>query len=428
MKDKENVRREHLFVPMNERILILSLGLLLTSLAHGVTENGLGEDCRTASQSKDASSQSQEALNCAQMNPESGEKATDAKTTATGVTDDSAGRADSSTVTPQQSTELFISDIETPESAEGEKRPVSDRDLFSLGASSQHNSDDFDAVTYSLSYRNRRREWFWPWQEATSHGIDWGLDVDRSLGDLDHTDFRSVHVQGTLGTYLTSGVYLQAQVGQHDLQTDVGDRTTDSNRVTAMLGLGRDFSFQLETARDFIYPEGAVPGGITEQLTARDSSASLRWRPHQRLRILAQGVYRQYDDDDENISQQANLNILYGISPSWPWVWAGVGAQGLRYDKQVSAYWSPEEFTAYGLRFDSSFPLGERLSGTAAANLDKLDEDGSRGTGYFLQAGLQYRLYGELYARLSLTQSKSIQRTSTWSSNAGFFWLSGPLF
>jgi hypothetical protein len=342
------------------------------------------------------------------------------------ATDGSAGRADSSAVAPQESTELFISDIETAESVEGEERPESNRDLFNLGLSTQHTTDDFFIRTYSLSYRNHRREWFWPWQEATTHSLDWGLDMDRSRGEIGPTEFQSLHLQGTLGSYLTPGTYLQAQFGRHTLETDVGDRTINSNSVTAMFGLGRDFSAQLETSRDFLYPEGAVPAGITVQLTARDYTASFRWRPHKRLRILGKGGYTDYDDN--NSSQQGELTALYGISPDWPWVWAGVGVQRLNYDQQVSNYWSPNEFTAYGLRFDSSFPWGERLTGIVAANLDKLDEDGSKGTGYYLQAGLQYRLDGQLYARLDLTQSKSIQRASTWSSDNVFFSLSGPLF
>ena len=449
MNNKGSLRKERLFVPRKEQILIMSLGLLVSSLAHSLSVDGLGKDCRTLSGGESASPPQQKALDCTPANqvPDgriitaqaTDNKTTDANTTearetdaepaVTQASDSTAGRDDSSAVAPQQSTELFISDIETAESAEGEKMPVSDRDLFILGVSSLSTTDDFDARTYSLSYRNHRRELFWPWQEATTHTLDWGLDVDRSEGEVTPTEFESIHVQGSLGAYLTPGTYVLAQVGHHKLQTDLGDRTITSRHLTAIFGVGHDFGVQLETGRDFIYPDGAVPGGITEQLTALEHSASFRWRPHQRLRILGQGRYRDYDkENDENTSRQTDLNILYGISPEWPWVWAGVGAQRLTYDRQVPSYWSPEEFTAYGLRFDSSFPLGERLSGSAAANLDKLDEDGSTGTGYFLQAGLQYRLYGDLYARLDVTESKSIQRTSTWSADSVFFRLSGPLF
>lgn len=506
MNDKGSGYWERLFVSMNKRVLIIPFGLLVTSLAHGLTEDGMGEDCPISPGSESSSSRSGEALTCTPLTPESDGKAegkdqlsqnlqsvdpaetqdVDSKTpderaaeaesqdaqaveaespdaqaveaegsdaqatqadapnaeaadtqeadkqsidepdTVTQATDGSGGRVDGSAVAPQQSIELFKSDIETPESARGEESPVSDRDLFSMGLSTLHTTDDFDARTYSLSYRNNRREWFWPWQEATRHGLDWGLDMDRSRGELGPTEFQSSHVQGTLGAYLTPGIYLQGQVGEHTLETDVGDRTIKSNSVTAMFGLDRDFSAQLATRRDFLYPEGLVPAGITVQLTARDYTASFRWRPNQRLRIQGNGTYRKFDD--ENDSQTGELSALYGISPSWPWVWAGVGVQQMGYDRQVSNYWSPDDFTAYGLRFDSSFPLNERLSGSVAANLDRLDEDGSKGTGYFLQAGLQYQMDGQLYARLDLNESKSLQRASTWTSDSVIFWLNGPLF
>lgn len=332
------------------------------------------------------------------------------------------------TVAPAGGTELFNIDIETAESAAEEVPPAAERDLFSLGVAANENSDDYDASTYSLSYRNRRRPWFWPWQEATARGLDWGLDVERTEGDAGSTAFESLHVQGTLGAYLTAGTYLQARVGRHALETEQGDRTITSRRITAMFGVNRSASLQLETARDFIYRGGSVTGGINQQLTAREHSVSLRWRPHLRLRLQAQGRYREHDPDAENVGRQGEISAMYGISPGWPWVWAGVGAEQLRYDEQVPAYWSPERYTAYGLRFESSFPVVARLSGSAAANLNRQEENGASGTGYYLQAGLQYRLYGQLYARLDVSRSKSLQQSSDWSSETVVFSLSGPLF
>ncbi len=424
MNDKSNLRRKRMFIPTNERFLTMSLALLLAGQAHGLT----GEGSDDIAEHRDLMFQEPLATDIHTIRhsltivaQETNGEAADAKA------NDAPEQLDGSTIPPQESYELFNSDI--AESAAEEEGSASERDLFVLGFSSLSTTDDFDARTASLSYRNHRREWFWPWQEATIDTLDWGLDVEYTNGEISPIEFESYHVQGTLGAYLTQGTYFEAQVGRHNLQTDLGDRTVTSRHLTARFGVKSDFSARLETSRDFIYPDGAVPGGITEKLTALEHSASFRWRAHNRLRILGQGRYRDYDKfNDENVSKQTEINILYGLYPSWPWVWAGVGAQRLTYDRQVPAYWSPEEFIAYGLRFDSSFPLGKRLSGSAAANLDKLDEDGSEGTGYYLQAGLQYRLYGELYARLDVVQSKSIQRSSTWTSDSVFFHLGGPLF
>jgi hypothetical protein len=109
-------------------------------------------------------------------------------------------------------------------------------------------------------------------------------------------------------------------------------------------------------------------------------------------------------------------------------VWAGIGAQVLKYDKEVPDYWSPDRFTAYGLRFESSFPVYKRLAGSAAANLNRQSENGTEGYGYDVRGGFQYRLYGQLYARLDMSKSKSIQQSSAWKSDNITFSLSGPLF
>lgn len=399
MNNKSNPQRKRVSVPATEGILIISLGLLMSGLAHALTEEGSDDVAQRIPAAILPVSRPTIVAQGAIV------QATDAESDDTQTT----GAQDGSPT-------------------EGVRSP-SERDLFVLGFSSQRTTDDYDARTSSLSYRNHRREWLWPWQEAATDKLDWGLDIAHTAGKVSPTEFESSHAQGTLGAYLTQGTYFQAQLGRHNLRTDLGDRSIMSRHLTAIFGLNSNFNAQLETSRDFIYPDGAVTGGITEQLTALEHSASFRWRAHDRLRIQGQGRYRDYDKfNDENTSRQTEFNILYGISPSWPWVWAGVGAQRLTYDRQVASYWSPDEFIAYGLRFDSSFPLGKRLSGTVGANIDKLEEDGSEGDGYYLQAGLQYRVHGQMYARLDAIESKSIQRSSTWTSDTVRFQLSGPLF
>lgn len=486
-------------VPMNERLLVVSLGLLMNSMAHGVTDDGLGEDCRINSATDDRQLEcapigargggvSDEDANLSQdlrssetdsaavetpseqgdgksdnsggaksvpkkdntnakavkpaakkSRPTSNEKSEEA--TVDGMTDEAAAArvervaadgsavdVESTTAAPNEDIELFKVDIESEE-AEDELPPAVERDLFNLGGAAHRTSDDYDARSYSFSYRNHRREWFWPWQESAKRGIDVGVDVDRTSGSVRSTEFDALHAQGSLGGYLTKGTYLEAQFGRHNLDTDLGDRTITSHHVTAMAGLQHSFSIQLESARDFIYTGGSVTGGITRQLTAYDHSGSFRWRPDQRLRILGQGNFRKYDqENEENIARSADLSALYGISPDWPWIWAGLGASILKYEHQVADYWSPNRYTAYGLRFESSFPVYKRLSASAAVNLNRQSEDGVKGNGYDIKAGVQYRLYGHLYARFDVNKSKSIQQSSTWTSDNIFFTLSGPLF
>lgn len=340
--------------------------------------------------------------------------------------DASAASVDGSAVSPQQQTEVFVTDIEPPEPDKEVNNNTSERDIFKLGATALHTSDKFDTRTYSLSYRNNRREWFWPWEGASNNGPDWGLDVDSVNGEYGPTEFDAHHAQGLLGFYITPGVYIQGQAGKHTLHTEAGDRTLKSNGVSAMFGLNTNFSITLKTKRDFVYPDGMVPVGITNQMASRDYTAALRWRPHPRLRILGKNAYRKYDD--ENNSQQSELSFLYGVSPSWPWIWAGVGVQELSFDEPSLSYWSPEKYTAYGVRFDASFPLTERLSASTTVNLDRLNEDGFTGNGYYVQGGLQYRLFRQLYARLDVVESKSLQSASKWTSDSALFSLNGPLF
>lgn len=438
MNDKGPVVRERRLLPLNERLYVFSLSVLIAGLAHGAPEQQLGEDCRVIFSDEGVT---QKCVPLGRKTPSSSPPAgaTGNRTEAPpagGVggeerlaTDGAAGPLDGVTAAPNEAIELFRLDIEPAVPEEEELPSAVDRDLFNLGYVAQKTSDDYEARGYTFSYRNHRREWFWPWQEAASRALDVGLDVSRSKGEVGTTQFVARHAQGMLGAYLTRGTYLEAQLGRHILETDQGERTITSRHGSVMFGLTRSFSVQLETGRDFIYSDGAVTGGITRQLTALEHSAAFRWRPHQRLRILGQGGYRQYDEEnEENVARQADMSAMYGISPEWPWVWAGLGAYALKYEKEVADYWSPTRYVAYGPRLESSFPLYKRLSATAALNLNRQSENGVKGNGYDIKAGMQYRLYGHLYARLELSKAKSLQYKSTWKSDNIFFTLSGPLF
>lgn len=532
MSDEGNAYRERRLIHVNEKLCIMSLGILMTGLAHGATESGLSEDCRWYPVEDGLSSQ--QIQKCLPVKSEEDEHShpmsehedlrpvetgaenesvlqnyampavddrpssvadddeANAGAPATGVVkayidasdvdevdgdeldiedaeSDELDAADedeefadqdidgvevdeqgvsynteglvpqqvsadrsllemSSSTTGSDDTELFNIDIETAEGVEDNVPSADEKDLFGIGSAFMKSSDDYDARTDSFSYRNNRREWFWPWQEASVRGLDWGVDVSRTAGDAGATEFDARHVQGMLGGYLSKGTYLQAQLGRHGLETDhLGDRNITSRHAAAMFGLKQNFSVQLETGRDFIYADGSVIGGITKQLTASEHSVSFRWRPYLRLRFQGQSGYREHEEDN-NEARFADVSALYGIHPGWPWVWIGVGGKQLNYQREVSDYWSPDLYKAYGLRFESSFPLLKRLTGSAAANLDRLDEDGSRGNGYDIKAGLQYRLFGQLYGRVELQKSKSIQQDSTWTSDNVSFSLSGPLF
>ena len=299
-------------------------------------------------------------------------------------------------------------------------------DLFQTGVLADRTSDVFDRHELFFNYRNHRREFFWPWEEADTQDMDWGVDARLLHGSTTTDRFDGTRVLGTLGKQFSRAVYLEASAGGHQLRVrDQGEKTLTAYSASARLKPIDTLSLQLETAKDFVYQENVLPAGITEKLDARTTILGFAWRPVTRVRILGRSRHRTFSDD--NASRQEILSALYGLSPDWPWIWAGVGGEQLEFDEQKSSYWSPEKFTAYGLRLDSSFPISERLSGGAGINLDRLSEDGSHGNGGYYALGLELRLSRGLYLKLDASHIQSIQRGADWTENTYILSLAGAL-
>jgi len=300
-------------------------------------------------------------------------------------------------------------------------------DLFSSGVLFDETSDAFQRTEIFFDYRNHRREMFWPWEDADTRDLDWGIGVRHLQGSVDAADFQGAQVQAMLGKRFSRALYAEAWLGAHQLKVSQSDENTITTYATSVHLTPVDwFRLQIESSENFVYPESVLPGGISEQLTARTDSASLQWRPVRRVRAIAKGLWRELDDG--NVEDRVTLAILYGLSPEWPWIWAGIGGEKLQFDQPRSSYWSPQEYLAYGLRFESSFPITDWLTGNIAVNLDRLREDEARADGQYYALGLEIRLAAATYLRINATRINSLQESVRWFENTYIVSLAGALF
>lgn len=302
-------------------------------------------------------------------------------------------------------------------------------DLIKGGLESLSTSDEFNLRSIYAEYMNHRRESHWPYQESDAVSLDWGVATLASKGKSYDQYFQGTRALGTLGKIVSSSVYLIGQLGAHKLKLD-GSNESDTIPIY-LIGANirpiEEFQFQIEANKDFLYQDAVHPGGVTDFLTANNYIASFQWRPFTKLRIANAYKYSQYSDD--NIRRQDIFSILYGISESWPWIWLGVGGEYLAYDKDVVDYYSPSSFKSTGLRFDSSFPITEKLSASVAANADIVyEEDLERGRGRYIALGVQYNFFKDYYLLLDASVNDSYQRASEWREKKYGLTLAGPLF
>ena len=298
------------------------------------------------------------------------------------------------------------------------------KDLMSLSVDFNETSDNFDRRTAAFDYRSQRRELFWPWVEAATSRWDWGMKLAHVDGTVDVGDFSGQIVEGMIGGRPTPASYIEARLGRHRLNSDVshGADSTLSYSLAASWKIVPSFSVYAQTADDFIYHHSLQSKAISDALTAETSVLRLQWRPRPDIRLGAGASRAEFSDS--NVKRQYNFSALYGISPGWPWIWAGVAMETLSYDEEIDGYWSPSDFDAYGLQFESSFPINDRLSAVASATLNRNKENNqSWETGGHITIGTDYVISGKYHLRFNFNKLRS----PTWSENTFKLSLSGPL-
>jgi len=305
--------------------------------------------------------------------------------------------------------------------------PAADSDVFNAGFLTDSTSDGYDRAETVFTYRNHRRAYVWPWEESDATTMDWGLSAKHLQGSVGTQQFNANQVMGMLGTNISPAIHLEGWLGTHWLKvSNVTEQKLASYSANVYLTPNETLTLRLEKARDYVYQEDLLPAGITDQLIARTSRLGYVWRPLSRIRIVGNSRWRNFDDG--NSMRHNTLNLLYGISPGWPWVWVGVGGEKLNYAETKSGYWTPLRYSAYGLRFDGNFPITEWLNGVVQFNLDRIKENELNGTGKYLAAGVEFRLSSALSLKVDASRVRSVQSGSAWTANTYMLSLAGALF
>lgn len=297
-------------------------------------------------------------------------------------------------------------------------------DLFQTGYRHDQTSDGLDMNSWLVSYRNHRREMFWPWQDSPDYSLDWGLSLRRDSGEIPQRSFTAARLAALLGKRFSPSLYAEASGGMHRLNTAWRDELAIYSGAvywspSAWLDL------HIFTNRDYLYTDAQIPAGITEALAARTYAAAVTIKPARRWHLNGTGKVGALSDG--NRSYHYIYSLMYGVSPDWPWIWVGIGGETLHYDEARPGYWTPRNFRAAGLRFDSSVPLSESLEFDAALNLDRLHEDGTTGSGYYADVGFDWTMMKDIHLRLGAIRNHSLQQGSRWSERIYTVSLGGAL-
>ncbi|MCB9062547.1 MAG: hypothetical protein H6622_13575 [Halobacteriovoraceae bacterium] len=139
-------------------------------------------------------------------------------------------------------------------------------------------------------------------------------------------------------------------------------------------------------------------------------------------------VFKQEYHSNNNKLMHFDYEMKYQLFPSiFEWFWGGLGFTYLSNSKEISGYWTPENFKSLGPRIEMSQHLFNKFYFSGAFNFNYFKEnDGPTGDGFYSDLSLQYGSREELNFRFGTTLIRSEQSGSEWTSN--LFYLSAHYF
>jgi hypothetical protein len=289
--------------------------------------------------------------------------------------------------------------------------------LYTVEVEHSNTSDHINLNTLSFNYINNQRQYFWPYKEAADSKWDSGIQIQRHSGQADGTGFIGQQFEGLLDWNYSEYTYIRGRLGGHQLKvSNLDEKQRFSYDMEAHAKLSPFISLNFDSADDYVYQLGLQPGGVREFLHARKNRAGLSWTPEERFRLTASTSLWHLSDG--NVRRQNKVDLLYGISMDWPWLWAGASYEVLHYDKEKSDYWTPGKFRATGLVFEGSFPVTEGYTGALSINISKIKENSyPAGNSNSLFAGLDHKLNQDYTLRIGFSRIRSQQESSNWTEN-----------
>lgn len=119
-----------------------------------------------------------------------------------------------------------------------------------------------------------------------------------------------------------------------------------------------------------------------------------------------------------NRARESKAGAYYGISPDWPWVWAGVEVGHLDYAQQKDQYWTPKKHRSAALVLDANFPVTEKLELSTGLSAGRSRAEGTSSShDYGASVGANYKISKNTKLSLDAHHYKSSQDNDRWHEN-----------
>lgn len=303
-------------------------------------------------------------------------------------------------------------------------------EYINIDSARTNTSDDISFSTISLKAESNRRELLYPYQNEKSKQIDYGLNAWVRSGNSQQYNFNGHEVLGMVRLVPNKEHMFTARAGYHFLKGD----STQMNQPQWKRVVGELFyenrSFNgiyssLLFSSDFAYVDLMLPKGIEKGLVQNKIKNHLLITKYKNIRIQNRLSHSRLSDHNNKWHDDFDLKFNLGITDIW--LWAGLGAEYTRFDKDINGYWTPRRHISVGPRVELTLNLIDRIYLNHGTNLNRFyDENSQYGTGYYTVSSFQYGARDKRNVRIGFERLLSRQNSKNWSSNQ--FFITGNIF
>lgn len=308
---------------------------------------------------------------------------------------------------------LILSTTTLAALASGNLRAAEQSHLYGIEAETISTSSDLDRNTINFSYGSQQGESGFG-GSAAHHRIDDQADA-----------FRANEIKLRGGHQINDTFFVEGGVGYNKIDSEHDNRSEDltTYQVGARAKLNDQINMGIEHKKDFTYRDQIITNQAGKILNAKTTQADIKFRPAERIRIEAEAGQRKISDG--NSSENYKIGAYYGISPSWPWIWAGVEYSSLDFKYQDEGYWTPNNHRSVAGTISASFPVNDKLSMSSSLSINRNKNDDTDGThtGYYASVGADMKVTPNSTLSAKAHYIKSKQDDSDWDqtgANLGY--------
>lgn len=285
----------------------------------------------------------------------------------------------------------------------------------------ERTSDKYTRQIYTLKYW--KQQWNFGYNypdEKESDDLNFGVLLYQNSGQVPGQTHTGQSAQVLLAKKINPNNIISGAFGFHNLKVDQAVDPYQTARGNAYLKFDsrfyekNDFNFYYEN--DYHYAFQLASGSARTPLTSEGYGFGFTLKPLERIRFLVNYSTRWVSEGVQRQSTEGNL--VYGISPSWPWIWVGVGGEYMSHSRTSPSYYSPQFFKSYGTRAEAAFPIfSDDWTGALAWNYSIIQEATlNPGTGHYIVSSLKYGGRQNLNLGFNYTKILSQQSSSQWES------------